>query len=72
MSITMGFFRKARIAAFKARLQLCEAERRRIVKMVTTSPTNLARIADCVDRVENDIRALTHEMKLLEMPEPED
>jgi hypothetical protein len=68
----MVFFRKARIAAFKARLQMCEAERRRIVRMVTTSPTNLAKITDCVDRVENDIRVLTQEMKLLEIPEPEE
>jgi hypothetical protein len=66
----MGFFRKAKAAAFRARLQLAEAERRRIVDMVTGAQVNLAQIADRMDRVENEIRALTHELKLLEMTEP--
>ena len=68
----MGFFRKAKIAAFKARLQLAEAERRHVVEMVTRSQVNLARIADRMDRIEYEIRALTQELKLLEMPDPEE
>jgi len=67
----MGFFRRAKLAAFRARLQLAEAERGRIVQMVTKSQVNLARIADRMDRVEDEIRVLTRELKLLEMPEPE-
>lgn len=68
----MAFLRKAKIAACKARLQLAETERHDIVEMVTKSQVNLARIADRVDRVEYEIRALTRELKLLEMPEPEE
>lgn len=68
----MSFFRKARASAFRARLQLAKDERRRIVELVTKSQVNLARIADRMDRVEDEIRALTRELKLLEMPDPED
>jgi len=68
----MGFFRRAKVSAFRARLQLAEAERGRIVELVMKSQVNLARIADRMDRVENEIRALSRELKLLEMPEPED
>ena len=67
----MSLLRKAKAAAFRARLQLAEAERRRIVERVTKSPVNLAEIADRMDRVEYEIRALTRELKLLEMPDRE-
>ena len=40
--------------------------------MATKTQVSLARIADRMDRVEEEIRALTRELKLLEMPEPED
>jgi hypothetical protein len=69
----MGFFRKAKAAAFRARLQLAEAERGRILSVVTSgSQVSLVRIANRMDRVEEEIRALTRELKLLEMPDPED
>lgn len=68
----MGFFHRAKASAFRARLQLAEAERNRIVEMATKTQVSLARIADRMDRVEEEIRALTRELKLLEMPEPED
>jgi hypothetical protein len=68
----MSFLRKAKVAAFKARLQLREAERRRIVDSVTKSQVRLAQIAEHVDRVENDIHVLTRELKLLEVPEQEE
>lgn len=68
----MGFIRKAKIAAFKARLHLAEAERSRIVEMVTKSQVNLARIAERIDRVDYEIRALTKELKLLEMPDQDE
>jgi hypothetical protein len=67
----MGFFRKAKAAAFKARLQKCEAERSRIVEIVTKYQVPLAQIAEHMDRVENEIRVLTAELKLIEMPESE-
>lgn len=68
----MGFLHRAKASAFRARLQLAEAERNRIVEMATKTQVSLARIADRMDRVEEEIRALTRELKLLEMPEPED
>lgn len=68
----MGFLRKAKQKAFKARLQVAEAERRHIVEMVTRSQVSLAKIADRIDQVEYEIQALSHELKLLEMPDPEE
>ena len=68
----MGFLHKAKIAAFRARLHLAEAERARIVETVTKSQVNLSRIADRIDRVEYEIRALKNELKLLEMPDPDE
>ena len=60
------------MGAFRARLLMCEAERRRIVEIVTKSQVSLAQIAGRVDRVESDIRVLNHELKLLEMPDSEE
>lgn len=68
----MGIFRRAKIAAFKARLLKCEAERRRIVQMVDKTLVPLAEIAERVRRVEDEVRVLTRELKSLEMPEPEE
>jgi hypothetical protein len=68
----MKFFRSAKISAFRTRLQVAETERCDIVQIVSGSQVNLAQIADRVDRVEYEIRALTKELKLLELPEPEE
>ncbi len=68
----MSLLRRARVAAYKARLQLREAERRRIVEVVSKYPVNLAQIAEHVERVEKDIRVLTNELKLLEIPDPDE
>lgn len=68
----MPFLRKAKIAAFNARLQLAEAERRRIVETVTKSQVNLSRIADRIDKIEYELRSLSKELRLLEMPDPEE
>jgi hypothetical protein len=67
----MGFFRNAKAAAFRARLLKCEAERWRIVEVVTKYQVPLAQIAEHLDRVETDIRILTNELKLIEKPESE-
>ena len=48
-----------------------EAERHRIAAMATKSQVNLARVRELMDDVEHDIRVLSHELKLLEMPESE-
>lgn len=68
----MAFLRKAKIAAFKARLQLAEAERKRIVETVTKSQVNMSRLADRIDKVEYEIHALSNELRLLEMPDPDE
>ena len=68
----MVVYHRARIVAFKARLETRKAERRRIVELVTKSQVNLARIAERIDSVQNDIRVLSNELKLLEMSELEE
>jgi len=68
----MAFLRRAKIAAFRRRLQVAETERSRVVEIITRSQVNLGRIADRADRVEYEIRALSHELKLLEMPDPDE
>ncbi len=70
--LVMRFFRKTKAAAFRARLLKCEAERRRIVEIVAKYQVPLAQILEHMDRVENEIRVLTTELKLIEMPEPEE
>ena len=67
-----GVLRSAKIAAFRARLQVAEAERCRLAGIVTRSQVNLALITDRVDPVEYEIRALSKELKLLEMPDPDE
>jgi hypothetical protein len=68
----MGFPRKAKITAFQSRLQVAEAERVRVVEVVTKSQVNLAWIAGRVDRVQYELRALSKELKLLELPDPDE
>ena len=50
---------------------MCEDERRRIVETAMRSQVSLAQITERLERVENDIRILTRELKLLEIPESE-
>ena len=68
----MAFLRSSKVAAFKARLQMREAERQRIALMATKSQVNLARIRELMDDAEHDIRVLSNELKLLEIPTPEE
>jgi hypothetical protein len=42
---------KFKIAAIKARLEFCEAERRQLLAMVTTSQMNLALADEHIDRI---------------------
>ena len=67
----MAPIRRAKVTAFKARLQMREAERQRIAAMATKSQVSLAWIRELMDDVEHDISVLSNELKLLEMPEPE-
>lgn len=68
----MVFLHRAKVATFKARLQMSEAERSRIVEMITGSQVGLARVAERIDRVQNEIRILNNELKLLEISETEE
>lgn len=65
----MGFRRRGKIAAIKARLEICEADRRRLLRIVTTTGSNLAQISEKVDQVQSELRRLHNELKLLEMEE---
>ena len=67
----MGLLRRSKVGAFRARLQVCEDERRRIVETAMRSQVSLAKITGRLERVDNDIRILTRELKLLEIPESE-
>ena len=68
----MAFLKRAKVAAFKARLQMREAERRHIASMAVKSQVNLARIRELMDDVEHDIRVLSNELRILEIPEPDE
>lgn len=72
ISWAMVVLRRAKVAAFRARLLVRENERRRLVEVVTKSQVNLARIAERMDRVQNEIRILSNELKLLETSEPDE
>lgn len=65
----MDFRRRGKIAAIKARLEICEADRRRLLRIVTTTGANLAQISEKVDQVQSELRRLHNELKLLEMEE---
>jgi hypothetical protein len=68
----MDFRRRAKIAGIKARLEICEEERRRLLRIVTTTGANLAQISVHVDRVQNELRRLNNELKVLEIAESEE
>ena len=60
------------MAAIQARLEICVAERRELLDVLTTTGANLARISDRVDQIQNEFRRLTKELKVLEMRDPEE
>jgi hypothetical protein len=68
----MDFRRKRRIVAIQARLEICAAERDKLLRVVTTTGANLGRISARVDEIQNEFRRLTNELKVLEMKEPEE
>jgi hypothetical protein len=68
----MTSLRRVKVAAFKARLQMREAERLRIAEMATRSQVNLARIRELMDDAEHDIRILSNELKLLDIRQHEE
>ena len=68
----MDHRRNFKIAAIKARLEFCEAECRQLLAMVTTSQVNLARAGEHIDRIQTDIRFLSHDLEVQERLESEE
>jgi glycine cleavage system regulatory protein len=58
--------RKIKIAAIKARLEFCEAERRQLLTAVTTTQVNLAKIHERLERVQSDLRLLSRDLEVQE------
>ena len=70
--LCMDHRRKFKIAAIKARLEFCEAERRQLLTMMTTSQVNLAKAGERIDRIQRDMRFLAHDLEVLERLEAEE
>jgi hypothetical protein len=68
----MDYRRRGRIAALKARLEICEEERRKLLMVLTTTGANLARIGWRAEELEKEFRRLKNELKVLEISEPEE
>lgn len=68
----MDLRRRGKIAAIKARLEMCEAERHELLHVVTTRGAKLAQISERAERIQKELRRLTNELKILELPEPEE
>ena len=54
------------------RLEICEAERRKLLSVLTTTGANLAKISWQAEELEKEYRRLNKELKVLEISEPED
>jgi hypothetical protein len=68
----MDYRRRGRIAALKARLEICEEERRKLLVVLTTTGANVAKISWRAEGLEKEFRRLTSELKVLEISEPEE
>ncbi len=55
-----------KIAAIRARIEFCEAERRQLLKMVTKSQVDLAWISERMDRIQKDLRLLHRDLEAQE------
>ena len=62
---------KFKIAAIKAQLEFREAEHRLLLTMVTASQVNLAQAAERIDRIQRDLRLLSHDLEEQERLESE-
>jgi hypothetical protein len=58
--------RPFKIAAIKARIESCEAERRHLLKMVTSCQVDLAWISERMDSIQNDLRHLHGDLEARE------
>jgi hypothetical protein len=68
----MDYRRRGRIAALKARLEICEEERRKLLTVLTTTGANAAKISWRAEELQKEFRRLTKELKVLEISEPEE
>jgi hypothetical protein len=68
----MDYRRKGRIAALKARLEICEAERRQLLAVLTTTGANASQISWRAEELQKEFRRLNQELKVMEISEPED
>jgi hypothetical protein len=68
----MDYRRRGRIAALKARLEICEEERRKLLVVLTTTGANLAKVSWRAEELEKEFRRLTNELKVAEISEPDE
>lgn len=68
----MDMRRKAKIAAIRARIEFCEAERRRLLLAVTNAQVNLAKLHERAERVQKDFHVLSLDLAANELLESED
>lgn len=54
------------LAAIKARIEFCEAERRQIVKMTTSSPVNLDWTSERMNCIRTELRLLHRDLEAQE------
>jgi hypothetical protein len=58
--------RKFKIAAIQSRIEFCEAERRHLLKMMTSSQVNVAWISERMDCIQKDLRFLYRDLEAQE------
>lgn len=63
----MDFQRRGRIAALKARLEICEHERRKLLLVLATTGESLAEVSCRASELEAEFRRLTSELKVIEI-----
>lgn len=68
----MDIRRKVKIAAIKARLEFCEAERRRLLMAITTTQVNLAKVHERLERIQKDLDVLSEDLETQERKDAEE
>ena len=68
----MDYRRRGRIAALQARLEICVAERRELLSVLTSTGANIAKISWRAEELEKEFRRLNKELKVLEISEPDE
>jgi hypothetical protein len=56
--------REFKISGIKTRIEFCEAERRHLLRMVTTAQVNLAWVSERMDSIQKDLRLLSRDLKV--------